>query len=494
MINIKHYLKSRVIWIYLITILVFTAAIFALNEFDFSKINLILIAFVICAGFILLSYSTKSKDVHRTALLYLLIFCVIVAFTSPIFIAPDEAEHFARSDLTSEGILIPEYTPNQGYYMNNYFWDMVYNMGSTVFNANFSHTDIWDGQGYFESVFSQNLFYAYIAQAIGIFLAKIADLSMIWTLWLGRAFNAILYSIIACFAIKKAPKYKYTLLFMACLPLAVFQASSMSADSLIFAMGILNVSYFIRMYESESIDKSDLSVFLISGLLMGLLKVPYVFMLLLIFLIPKDKFKSENINVLIKAAAIVIMAIAMTYSLKYASHELLNGGRINYIIQNNISTSGQFNYILNNPLNVILTFIKSISASFYTIFIQELSFYHQIYANGQYIFNIILFIMFFVFSLFSASEFDKKERIWFIFIFLLVYLSTFLTQFLSWTPVGLSSILGIQARYFIPILMLIPFILGKNCYKNLDDYKDIVIMLITLFLSGMLILTLINFY
>ena len=420
---------------------------------------------------------------------------MIIAFTSPIFVVPDEAEHFARSDLTSEGVLFPQYTPNQGYYMNNYFWDMLFNTGMTIFNANFTHWDIWNTQAFFESVFSQNLFYGYIAQAIGIFLAKILDLSVIWTLWLGRIFNLIFYSSIVYVSIRKIPKFKYELLFIACLPLAIFQAASMSVDGFIFAMAILNFSYFIRLYYSEKkFDSKDLVIFFISGLLIGLLKMPYIFILLLIFILPKNKFKSKNYCLILNLISLLLIAIAMVYSYKYASHELLNSGRALIMAQNNVSVSGQINYILNNKLNAFLILIKSVGGSIYTIFIHELKLYNEKYVNGYILFNLLILIIFSIVSLLSLSKFNKKERFYLFFVFMVIYVSIFFIQFLSWTPVGSNVILGIQARYFIPILPLIPLMIGKGYCKQIKDYNQVILMFITLILSSTLILTFIGFY
>lgn len=492
----KRLLDYKLIFVYLSCFLAFTVVSFSLNGFNFSKFNLLFIGLTMIAGGGVLFYSLNSKiEIHKTAFILLLIFGILIAFSSPIFVAPDESEHFARSDLTSEGVLFPEYVPNQGFYMNNYFWDMVYSMGSTVFNANFSHWDIWDGQGFFESVFAHNMFYAYLAQALGILIAKTLDLSIIWTLWLGRLFNLILYAAIISFSIKNTPKYKHLFLFIACLPLAVFQAASMSADSFIFAVAILNVSYFIRMYYSENrINTIDFIVFLISGLLIGLLKLPYIFLLFLIFVLPGNKFKSRNECILFNFISLALILIAMLYSVKYSSHVLLNSGRINYALQNNVSVHNQINYILSSPGNVLWVFVRDIVGSIYTLFIAELSFYHMIHVSGQFLFNIIVFLVFFIVSLFSKNSFSKKEKLSFLFVFLVVYVSTFLVQYLSWTPVGYGMIVGVQARYFIPVLILIPFMLGRGYNEKLDNYDDVLLMLIVLLLSGLLILTFVSFY
>ena len=492
----KHFFKNKLTLIYLISLMLYTLIIFYCNGFNYSKINLILITITFIVGFIILKFSLKSeKDIHKIALLYLLIFGLIIAFTSPIFVVPDEVEHFARSDLTSEGVLFPQYTPNQGYYMNNYFWDMLYNAGLTIFNANLTHWDIWDAQAFFESAFSQNLFYGYIAQAIGILLAKILDLSVIWTLWLGRVFNLIFYSLIVYVSIRNIPKFKYELLFLACLPLAIFQAASMSVDGFIFAMAILNFSYFIRLYYSKKeFDPKDLAIFFISGLSIGLLKMPYIFILLLIFLLPKNKFKSKNYCLMLNLISLLLIGIAMIYSYKYASPELLKSGRALIMAQNNVSVSGQINYMLNNPLNATLTLIKSVGGSIYTIFIYELKLYSEKYVNGYILFNLLILIIFFIVSLLSPSKFKKKERLYMFFVFMLIYVSIFLIQFLSWSPVGGNEILGIQARYFVPILPLIPLIIGKGYCKKIKDYNHILLMCITLVLSATLILTFIGFY
>ena len=80
------------------------------------------------------------------------------------------------------------------------------------------------------------------------------------------------------------------------------------------------------------------------------------------------------------------------------------------------------------------------------------------------------------------------------FVFLVVYVSTFLIQYLSWTPVGYGTILGVQARYFIPILILIPFMIGRGYNKKLDNYDDVLLMLVILLLPGLMTFTFVRFY
>lgn len=290
-INDKKYILT-----YLIGFILLATFLFSCNTHNHPKAQIILSILTVIGGIICIRYSIKNKDaLHKTAFLIIIIFGLLTVFASPLLVAPDEVEHFARSDLTSEGGLIPNYHENQGYFINNYFYQMTCSQGSTLLdNTSFMHQDITHGKTFFTSVFSQNLFYVYLAQGFGIFIAKMLELPVIFALWLGRLCNLLLYSGIVYFAIKKTPAFKKELLALSCLPIAVFQAASMSSDGIIFALAILNISYFIQMYKSEIIPNKNIIIYLATGVLIGLIKFPYIFLLLMLFLIPANKFKTKK--------------------------------------------------------------------------------------------------------------------------------------------------------------------------------------------------------
>ena len=273
-INDKKYILT-----YLIGFILLATFLFSCNTHNHPKAQIILSILTVICGIICIRYSIKNKDaLHKTAFLIIIIFGLLTVFASPLLVAPDEVEHFARSDLTSEGGLIPNYHENQGYFINNYFYQMTCSQGSTLLdNTSFMHQDITHGKTFFTSVFSQNLFYVYLAQGFGIFIAKMLELPVIFALWLGRLCNLLLYSGIVYFAIKKTPAFKKELLVLSCLPIAVFQAASMSSDGIIFALAILNISYFIQMYKSEIIPNKNIIIYLATGVLIGLIKFPYIF-------------------------------------------------------------------------------------------------------------------------------------------------------------------------------------------------------------------------
>lgn len=387
-INDKKYILT-----YLIGFILLATFLFSCNTHNHPKAQIILSILTVIGGIICIRYSIKNKDeLHKTAFLIIIIFGLLTVFASPLLVAPDEVEHFARSDLTSEGGLIPNYHENQGYFINNYFYQMTCSQGSTLLdNTSFMHQDITHGKTFFTSVFSQNLFYVYLAQGFGIFIAKMLELPAIFALWLGRLCNLLLYSGIVYFAIKKTPAFKKELLVLSCLPIAVFQAASMSSDGIIFALAILNISYFIQMYKSEIIPNKNIIIYLATGVLIGLIKFPYIFLLLMLFLIPAHKFKTKKIAII-------------SEDLKMA----------------------------------------------------------------------------------------KRKKLELIILFLIIYTSIFFIQYLSWTPVGYDGILGVGARYFIPILAILPLVFGHK--SNSEKLTKYFIVFTTIFLSGMLLIIIAGFY
>lgn len=486
-------INKKYLLIFFICILIFSLLSFTTKNYSNPNKEILFTIIIIIFGSLTIILVDNTKEIHKKALIIILMFGMLTAFISPIYIAHDEIEHFIRADLTSEGDLFPKYIENEGYNTNNYTIEMMFYNGQNIYNNELLTKPISSGHMISSSVFSQNLFYVYLAPAIGILFAKILDLPMIWTLLLARLCNLILYALIVSFAIKKVPKYKTFILLFSILPLSIFQASSVNCDAFLFAFGILNFAYLIKMYESEEIENKDLAIYLISGLSIGLIKFPYSFLLLLIFIIPQNKFKSNKISQIYKLLPLILIGICTLFSWEYGSKQILLSSRSIHMVQNNVSSINQISYILGNPLEFTSMFIQTLILSIYKIFIQDLTFYHQIFANNHLIYN-GLYLIFFSILIFSQKsiELTKVKKIYSFLVFLLIYCSILLIQYLTWTPVGYWEILGVPARYFIPILPILPLAIGTNIFKK--DIDNYLILFSIIFISGMLILTLAKFY
>ncbi|WP_040682178.1 DUF2142 domain-containing protein [Methanobrevibacter boviskoreani] len=483
------------------------------TNFNIKATLLVFLVLLIIGSFILLFITNKNLPLHKIALIIILVFGVMCVFLSPIISISDEQEHFARSEIVSHGDLNTKIY-NKSLDSYNHFLTIqsvgelkVSKMGNkTVFKTKWDDQKINYTKKYVSSAFAQNPFYGYIPQAIGINIAKGLNLNNIWMLWLGRLCNLIFYAIICSYAIKKAPIYKIPLLLTACLPLSIYQAGSTSIDGMIFALALLSITYFLYLYKKEdhTVDWKNIGILTLITALCGLCKLTYAALILLIFLIPKNKFKTPKIKHLSRLCFIIVSAITLIWS-RYATKMLYYSWRYGYFLRKNVNSKLQILYIVNHPINFLkilfnpMNFIKAFKSLF--------SFGHGTYTTiKSYFLVIALFILLllFIFTYSPKQGLNKKDKIKLLIITLLIALGTYIVQYISWTTVGLPKIQGVQGRYFIPVIALLLIIFSFNSNNKLlksnkfdfikNNYNILAVTFIISFLSSLILLLFMKYY
>ena len=170
---------------------------------------------------------------------------------------------------------IAHYNPGAGYDSIEAVNFFTSDLGKTVDHTPYDTEKINYTDNLVISAFEQNPFYGYLPQALGMIIAKMLDLNVIWLLWLGRIFNLLFYAGVISLAIRKTPILKMPLFFVACLPISIYQAASLSIDSMIIGLGILAVGYFLYMYSAkkDSLETREVIKFSALCLILGLCKL-----------------------------------------------------------------------------------------------------------------------------------------------------------------------------------------------------------------------------
>ena len=111
------------------------------------------------------------------------------------------------------------------------------------------------------------------------------------------------------------------------------------------------------------------------------------------------------------------------------------------------------------------------------------------YANTYYFIFVVLLLFLIAILIFypENNKFGKKIRLGSLLVLLIVYVGTCFVQLLTWAGVGYTG-LGINTRYFIPLIALIPIIIGRN-YFDLDKSKfdKYSIILIIVFMATLIL-------
>lgn len=414
----------------------------------------------------------------------------MVFFTPPMSFL-DESAHFTRAELMSEGQLYPQYT-DKGIYIDDYYFGFQHSYYGTTILDNGSYTNpITDHKGYWDWTTSSP-FYSYIFSALGILLAKLLNLTAIWALYLSRIANLMLYAVTAYFMIKIIPKYKMPLLVFATLPLCVAQASSLSYDAFILTFTLVIITYFIKMYLGE-VNKKNLAIFFISVLLISLIKQPYIILAFLVFVLPfeDEKLKKISIIVLIAMIIVTVLSVGSLFSSLFTTTAIQT---YSTGTTENVSFVGQTRFVLSNPL-IVFTLFKDMIVSIPDLFLLKANFFHYTGYKGIKLINFMYVLFYLGFSLFYKLDINlkKKERMILALIFLIAYVGIYIIFYLTWSPLGSTTILGVQSRYFLPVIALLPLIINLKS-RQIEINELYIFTFIIICLTGLFLLPIAHFY
>ena len=97
----------------------------------------------------------------------------------------------------------------------------------------------------------------YIFSASGFWLAERADISAVAAIYLARIFNLIAWCVLIYIALRALPVFKEEITFLALLPMALFQAGSLSADSVNNALSFLAICSIFKVLVGGRLEMRD---------------------------------------------------------------------------------------------------------------------------------------------------------------------------------------------------------------------------------------------
>ena len=506
------FVESKKYWlIYLILIVILSFSTMTYKNIIDPTFELVALLIVAIVGVLCIVYyfmHDSENELYKFAFVIILCFGIMTSFIVPICDVSDETEHLARAELTSRGVFIPHWTGHdlgveRAYNLTGEYNIPHYNkgagyesivsvkfftefLGKTVGQTPNDTNKINHTPTLVVSSYEQNPFYGYLPQAVGMIITKLLDLNVIWLMWLGRIFNLICYAGLISLAIKKTPVLKLPLLVVACIPISLYQAASLSIDSMIIGLGILSISYFLYLYKADknSLGTNEVVKFSILCLLLGLCKLPYLAFILLLLLVPTENFKKgKKIIPYIIICMIIVGAIGILWS-KYSTPTLMHSWRSRLRF---INSTAQMDYITSHPMFslkfIYQLFTNSLSHVIYGVF----NFFgaaQKVHYSDSYHLIVITLISFVVITLLAYPKnikFDSKTKIGVLAILLIIYVGTAFIQLLTWASVGYLN-LGLSTRYFIPLFALLPIIVSLKIKKfnvskeNYDKYAMVFII------------------
>lgn len=405
---------------------------------------------------------------------------VVLCFVNPPNQVPDEQTHFLRSYAMAMGDfdfdknqqwpndvnLLIEHFPvahNNGYPAK--VGNTAYNRFTEYFDAAESgETGKTHGIIIFQTI-------PYVPQALGIFLARIFGIGALGAYYFGRLGNLIFYCFCCFFALKTAKRWNILLFSIMILPLTVFLAASNSSDSML--LGLMFCVFATVL--AEKFDKKMAIIFTVSMAILCTGKISFIVFYLLLLVVDKKnwtvKFKRWQ-YLLIGIAAFLVVYQGMGLYVTLAS----NYGEIPRTMADS-DPAKQLMFILQNPLRYLVIFLDTLRNNAFFFFSGGLLGWLDVDLKLiSYITPLVL-----VFSSFNnasrLTKTDTKPVTIFFITAILTYGVVMTGMYITWTPVTLPQIIGLQMRYLLPafmgILMVISLYFSKYMGNNIQEQKNI---------------------
>jgi uncharacterized membrane protein len=418
---------------------------------------------------------------HKVRLEYVYLACAIplgvlyLAALTPLSV-PDEQYHYYRSYCISNLLLLQknteiidnhvDFTGFMGHHNSYGAYERLLKEGFFFKKTN--------SIGALNAVYADNIsfnFISYLPQAFGILIARALSMNIFGVFLMGRLLNMIFFALCVSLSIKKLKCFRVPLSIFGLMPMALHQAASFSYDSLINGLSVLLIAHiFNAIYENktELLPLRDYIWITVIALLLSPNKVVYLPLITLVFLINPKRFGGKK-DYLIKTVTVFILCVALNLILNHSmitkigmnGSEALNWqGRHNYTIS----------YIIDNPAKTIGIFLNTLwkNGKFYLhTSVGQIFSGLSLRSLGRIPRWMIALLFLSVFTRNDGKSHDYTPSIYQRSFYLVISVSIIglfmLAMFLTCTSDTNPIILGVQGRYFIPIVPLVLFSI-KNRY------------------------------
>ncbi|MGW0178258.1 DUF2142 domain-containing protein [Nocardia sp. NPDC003345] len=300
----------------------------------------------------------------------------------------------------------------------------------------------------------------YVPNAIGIRFAELIDADAGTLVRLTRLSGLAAYLLVVGFALwsLRAHRIQWLAFTVAVLPIAVFQAGTVTADTLTNALAVLVSALLVKgLFLGDRLGRAETVAVMGTAILLPLCKPTYVLLALLVVLIPAERMGLTGWRRWLTWACAALGALGFAVWMKIAAPtgegtSLMRPRHQWYTVD----TGEQLTGILTGPFGFLRTFWESIlrrDQEWFTEFFGELGFsYINVPATA-----IVACLLAFAVALGTAERLELPDFRRTLVVALTMAASVamiYVTLYMSFTPVGYYIIDGVQGRYFIPLAIV----------------------------------------
>lgn len=304
---------------------------------------------------------------------------------------------------------------------------------------------------------------SYLPMSAGIRIANVFSDNVNTLFYGGRWGNVIANFLLCILALRTAPFGKRIFFLIMTFPMTLQEMVVLTPDGFTVAVCLFFLAWILRLSygkaaENEHRDKrirpAEMAVLAITAVVLSQLKIIYAILLLLIFMIPSQRFSTKRTGMLFKGITAAAAMILNLLWLRTSSGFLVE-------FRPGVDTPAQIDYVLSHmpafytvcARTLINNFMRWISTMIGSLL-------------GSLTIDITPFVwlsaaLLFVYETATCRENSTEVHRWNPLLLILSFLGgcalVMASLYVQWTPYRNPLILGIQGRYFTPLLPLLAF-------------------------------------
>ena len=423
-----------------------------------------------------------NLSIEKIFVLLAILFGILYVFILPPFQSVDEGMHFFRTYQISEGHLtakkidgkVGDEIPSSLSDFYDKYVPFIKNIDKkTNLSEMKSNFQLQVEEDRRESTqFTNTALYSpvyYISQITGVIAGKVAKLSLGGIYYLGRLSNLIAYCLLVFFALRITPFFKCPMFLLALMPMSLSLAGSYTCDVAVLGLNFLWMAVILKtmtLPQTVKFTNKWIIMLAILGLLIALSK-SYILLLPLIFLLPPKLFNSRR-DYFISVFGILAVAFAglafWSFCIKGLSLDM-NDSFAN--------SAMQIEFIKTHPLAYILVLIKTFFVKTPRLLITMIG----VLGWQDTKLDWITYIMYPVLMYFAVRadnynfELTKWQKVLIWVVLVTGTVITYTSLYIMWSPVGNSVVLGLNGKYFIPMMLPLCLIFKNSVAKY--DYEKV---------------------
>lgn len=452
------------------------------NVFSFNKYRFLLVAVIFfLAGLIVFFRRLLTDKLEWLFVCFALGFgMLIVVMSGPSSQTWDEQIHFRNMYNLSSGETVdwnaaawynyknelPEFNTKEELFMLRKYQD---GNADTPFHLNENPAG-----------FEQFAMRAYFPMVLFFSIGRLLGLPYSMVYMLGRIGNLIFYILIMWLAIRLAKDKKILIFSLAVLPTVLFQESMYTYDGVVFSLMVLGFVLLLNEFSgTERVNAFRLTAAIALIVVGCFSKAVYIPMLLFALALPNSKFLDKKQAYLFRACVCAVFLLMMgTFVLPVLTSSAETNLAYSDARGGDTGVLAQILSMLKHPVATVKLFVSSIFsfdnfrnlgyASADNYLITNLMFLNfaslgTLPDKWSLLLVPLLLLLFFI-PVNRIQGYSVTQKVWMGLLLLGTAALVWLAMYLSFTTVGSDQIEGVQARYYLPLLVPLCCITRTNCF------------------------------